>query len=548
MLHKIKKIKTLILTHKIISGIITVIVLVCVFFLFKGSGNDVTRYVTENVLKRNITTYVSETGQVEASNSINIEARASGIITYIGVKEGQEVKKGTLIASVDSRDEKVALENAQISLEQLVSPDSLSVLKSKNSLKISYDGGWNTTASFITDMTSTEEGLNNLFGVDGYFSYRNTSRLSSIGRDKISSAETSYYKAKKSLEDTVKTYKTLTRSSSNEDILNLIKKSYDTSKLFANAVKDSQSAFNYMTNYLEDENGTSAISTRANITSWVSDTNNYVNSLLSGINTIDENTQSLDETINPADELEIKSAKLSLQTKQNAYNDCFIYAPFDGIISSLTAKVGESSGSTVGTIITKQKVATISLNEVDIASIKLGQKAALTFDAIEGLKIEGEVVEIDSVGTVTSGVVTYDVKIAFEKDDDRVKPGMSVNASITTNEKIEVLTVSSNAIKTKNGKSYVEIFDTPIENGGKADGVVSALKPIRKEITLGISDDSITEIISGLKENDQIVTKTTTEKSSNSTSSSTNSSSKKSSSMNGIEGMGGGPAMGGMMR
>jgi HlyD family secretion protein len=101
-------------------------------------------------------------------------------------------------------------------------------------------------------------------------------------------------------------------------------------------------------------------------------------------------------------------------------------APFDGILATFTAKVGESSGSSVGTLITEQKVAVISFNEVDAASIKIGQKAKLTLMAITGLTIPGTVVEIDSVGTVSSGVVTYDVKIAFDKDDERVKAGMSV--------------------------------------------------------------------------------------------------------------------------
>ena len=143
-----------------------------------------------------------------------------------------------------------------------------------------------------------------------------------------------------------------------------------------------------------------------------------------------------------------------------------------------------------------------------MASVTVGQNVELTFDAINGLKLSGKVISIDSVGTVSSGVVNYGVKIIFNEDDERVKPGMSVNATITTNEKKNILTVSSNAIKTRNGKSYVETFENPVLNIDNENGILAGSKIVRKEVTVGISDDTITEIISGLKEGDQIITKT----------------------------------------
>jgi hypothetical protein len=55
----------------------------------------------------------------------------------------------------------------------------------------------------------------------------------------------------------------------------------------------------------------------------------------------------------------------------------------------------------------------------------LGQKATLAFDAIDDVIVEATVSEIDVLGTVAQGVVTYTVKIAFDSDDDRIKPGMT---------------------------------------------------------------------------------------------------------------------------
>src|SRR6185503_5946600 len=107
-----------------------------------------------------------------------------------------------------------------------------------------------------------------------------------------------------------------------------------------------------------------------------------------------------------------------------------VRAPFSGTIAKLSVDKGDqaSSGTTVATIISKNQIADLSLNEVDAAKVTVGQKATLTFDAVEDLSIAGAVASVDTLGTVSQGVVSYVVKIQFTTQDERVKPGMSVNA------------------------------------------------------------------------------------------------------------------------
>lgn len=540
-MNKVKKIKNLVLRHKVISIILAVVLLSVVFLLFFNRDKSEAKYVLENAELKNITTYVTETGQVEAEDSITIQAKSSGTITRVAVKEGQRVEKGTLIAEVDSREAKRALEIAKLDYQKTVSPDSLSVLKSENGLNVSYDNGWNNVSSFVSDTTLLQENISEVFDKDGYLGPEKNLKLNSSGRQKVETAENSFYKAKRSFDDFVKVYKNLSRNSSREEIEKTIDDAHQIAILYANATKDLQTAVNYVSLYLEDST-TLSKTTKDDVSSWVEETNNSVNSLLSSKNEIKENKESLNETINPADEIDIKSALLTLENKQQSYQDCFIYAPIDGIVSSITAKIGESSGSSVGTIITTSKVAVISLNEVDVASIKEGQEVTLTFDALEDLTLPGKVIEIDSVGEVNSGVVTYGVKIVFSKDDARVKPGMSVNASIITNEKKNILTVSNNAVKTKNGKSYVEAFEIPVTLKDKSEAVLATSKIIRKEVVTGITDDTLIEIVSGLNNGDQIISKTVM---SSSTQSTTSQNSKTQGSNNNKNVMGGVPPMGG---
>jgi len=232
----------------------------------------------------------------------------------------------------------------------------------------------------------------------------------------------------------------------------------NTAKVISNAVKLTQASFDYTYNYLDQSGTSTVISNQTDLNSWTSSSNSYVNSILSSLNTNEETKQSLKETLLGADELDIRGAELNVEAKQNALNDCFIRAPFNGIIATLTAKVGQNASGSIGTLIAKQKIVKIALNEVDIAKIKLGQKADLTFDAIDGLSITGFVDGIDSVGTVSSGVVTYNVTIVLDTDDARVKPGMSVSANIITDKREGVLIVPSSAIKNNKGASFVDVL------------------------------------------------------------------------------------------
>jgi HlyD family secretion protein len=235
---------------------------------------------------------------------------------------------------------------------------------------------------------------------------------------------------------------------------------------------------------------------------------------------ITENTQSLAKLKAGADPLDIQSAQLTITQRENALLDTqnnladyYIRAPFAGTIAKInvTKTDSVSGGTAVATLITKQQLAEISLNEVDAAKIKIGQKVTLTFDAIDGLSIAGKVAEIDTVGTVTQGVVTYAVKISFDAQDDRVKPGMSVNAAIITNVKTDVLTVPNSAVKSQGNISYVEMFTLPLvqTTGSQNQGIPSATAPRQQQVQIGISNDTSTEIVSGLNEGDQVVTRTT---------------------------------------
>jgi len=521
----VQNIKSFIVSHKIWSAIILVVVIALGYYAFGNKSTVVSKYTLTTVTKGTVISSVSGSGQVEASSTIDLQAKNAGNIVSVSKKVGDYVEKGTVIASVDSRDARIALRNAQISLSKLTqSPDKLSLLQKQNSsndakdsLVKSYDSGWSTASSSMDQMSSILDSLSTLYS-SGYLRSQNVSQaqMSQSAQDKIALAQKEYYEAKTDYENTNSLYKTLSRTSNNSDIDNLISHTYTTAQKIALAVKDTQSSFSNVSNAFGDQTSSSTITVANNIITLNTNINNYLANILSAKNNIKssqnsvvESTQSLTDLVSgtSSTSLDIESAKLNLESKQNTYDDCFIKAPISGVIATLTAQVGQSSGSSIGTLITKQKLASVSFNEVDVAKIKVGQKSTLTFDAISGLSIAGEVASVDPVGTVSSGVVNYNVKISFATQDDRIKPGMTANAVIVTNLKQDVLTLPSSAVKTKNNLSYVEEISNPIESTITGQ-FTSATSSKQVSVTIGLVGSSSTEIVSGLTEGDKVVLKT----------------------------------------
>jgi HlyD family secretion protein len=513
----INKIKLYIVKHKIISAIIFLAIILIGYFvhgkLTSTSGD--TRYITAAVAKGTIIASVSGTGQVSDVNQIDLKPKISGDVVYVGVKNGDKVNTGTLILGLDAKDAEKAVRDAQTNLDSAnLALKKIQIQNSDENINAglvkAYDDGFNAVVDTFHDLNSTLAGIDTMLAANNLSD--NAARDDSIlAQNYRRSAQTDYYSAKTAFDQNSIDYKNLNNSSPKSDIENIIKKTYDTTKLLGSALKSTSDFVDFMA---KESNNSSAFSSYQTTLATYTNTNNtHLAALLSAETNINNNKDSSENS-----SLDIQSAQLSVTQKENALQDAkdnlsdyFVRAPFAGTITNFNIKKSDSvSPSTaVGTLITTQQLALISLNEVDVAKIKIGQKATLTFDAVPGLTISGAVSEIDSIGTVAQGVVTYDVKINFDTQDERVKPSMSVSAAIITDIKQDVLTVPNSAIKSTNGQSYVESFGGPLPP--PTDGLlgsISKVAPNKIPVEVGLSNDSETEITSGINEGDEIVTRT----------------------------------------
>jgi len=532
-------------------------------------GEDgVVRYASAQVQKGTLIVSISGSGQVSASNQLDVKPKASGEITAMYVKAGQEVGAGAILAAVDSadaqravRDAETALETAKLELDKALEPlDELTLLQAENSLTQAknskqksedniikaYEDGFNTVSDAFLELPGVMTGLDDVFFDEGDFEryqwnidwYLNQVSLENRDkgtryRDDVTAA---YNKARTAYTKTFDDYKAASRTSDKQTIDTLITEAYDTTKLIAEAVKVSNNYIDFVQDDMEkyDRNIPSLLAThQSNIDSYTGTTNSHLLSLLSiqtslkdsrdaivdADTTIKERELSLAKTKEGPDDLDIRAKKITIQqredaliTAKQALADHYVRAPFAGVIAKVSAKKGDSAsaGTAVATLITKQKIAEVSLNEVDVAQIKVGQKATLTFDAIPDLTISGQVAEVDAVGTVSQGVVIYNIKIGFDTQDERVKTAMSASAAIVTEAKPDVLLVPNSAVKSQGGVSYVEVPDEPDRSVATANvsGAVFQNPTRQQQIEVGTANDEFTEILSGLNEGDLVVTRT----------------------------------------
>lgn len=566
--------------HKFIATGIALVVLGGGYWVYTKatSTEGQVLYTLGTASKATIISSVSASGQVSASNQLDITADVGGDLTYVGIKPGQKVGAGAVIARVDAgdaqralRDAEANLESAQLALEKLKKPASgLTLTQAQNALAAAQES--KTTAdenlaksylnangdivSVFLDAPDMIVSLENILtGKSANQSQWNmdyyVNAMQLYSNNAQSYRDDSYQKftaAKAAYNSAYANYQKLGTTPSSAQTEAIISQTKTMLDALAAAIKSTDAFIRLYKTTIEGQQGTVNAAATAAITT-LGDLNTKTSTHVSAISTdasaltsgaqsvasaqrsIIEKQQSLADVQDGADALDIRTAELTVQQRENAVNDALatladysIRAPFGGTIATVAAKAGAriGSGGAVATIVTDRKIAELSLNEVDATKVAFGDKATLTFDAIEDLTLTGSVDEIDTVGTVTQGVVSYVVKISFDSQDARIKPGMTVNAAIMTDVKTDVLSVPSSAVKTQNGASYVLAFEPALDTADGAQGIASKVEPIRIPVETGITDDTTVEILSGLTEGQQVVVRSTTASAAASTAQTTN--------------------------
>ncbi|MDQ5882978.1 MAG: Efflux transporter periplasmic adaptor subunit [Patescibacteria group bacterium] len=522
-------------TKKIAVAILIVALVVTGFIVSRvwKNKNNQTKYLIGRVTKGNITVTVSGSGKVTAVNQVDLKFKASGTLTYLGVHNGQKVTAGTLLAKLDTTDAERAVKTAQLNLENA----QLALTQAQNSTQIDENSLKSQALANMTSAVTLTKNIissfNDIFFTDisdykvdaknllEYYSHIVTF-YARADADYATVINSDFNLLKQQQNENAAALSKLNQNSSLNDIQTVLDQIITTTTL----VKDTTHlGYQLLVRYesiLSDYNLTPVISPRnistdkTTVAAYVSNIDSLLTTLLANQKTIKNFKDNQNNS-----PYSLRSAQIAVEQQQNALvqakdklKDYYLYAPFDGELSQIKVSVGDdiSSGTTIGVLVTDEKIAEITLNEIDLAKVQIGDTATLTFDALPDLTVSGKVIEIDPVGVESQGVVSYTVKLSLDTTDNRLKPGMTVDAEIMVASKQDVLLVPNSALKSQNGSSYVELVASQeVANLSNLKSPITLTKaPSRQPVQIGLADDNNTEIVSGLKEGDYVVIRTVT--------------------------------------
>ncbi|MCS7059776.1 MAG: efflux RND transporter periplasmic adaptor subunit [Anaerolineae bacterium] len=193
---------------------------------------------------------------------------------------------------------------------------------------------------------------------------------------------------------------------------------------------------------------------------------------------------------------ERKRARLAVEQAQRRLDKALLVAPADGVVGAVGVEVGEMVGTqpVITLLDTTLLHIDVKVDEIDVAKVKAGQTVRITLDALPDVELVGRVDRIASTSTVQNGIVSYAVRIVLDPTEAPLRVGMTANASIIVDRRDGVLLAPNWAVRRDraSGKTFVTVLGTDNQ-------------PQEVEVQVGLRGETQTEIVAGLSEGQTIV-------------------------------------------
>jgi HlyD family secretion protein len=497
---------------RIIIFLLLAAILISVFIFGSSRKEKVFNFV--EVKKGDIIQEVSVTGKVKPAEKVNLSFNRPGKITELKLEVGDEVKKGQVLAFIDNKNALDILKNAQKELEGAkLTLEKLELQKNQlergDDVKKYYKDGITLLDSFYQKSSSYLSDIRNLFfnndislsqmNIDYYYDYFNSVKTDRNGLI----AQNMFLEAKNAYEEAFDSYQKYKETGESNEF-EVIKKGRDAIAKILDLVKFGKDPIQKIIDRLKlnllvhdkEEIINNHFDKISSINSFF---NEYLNQIIIVINNINKYFDSLDQK-----EKEIELQKVIISQKNEALSkaekdleDYYIKAPFDGVVAEKNFKEGEmvSAAITVISVVSKNDFEIeADIPEVDIAKVKIGDVAKVTFDAYgSNVEFEAKVVKIENIERLIEGIPTYKTTFYLTNSDDRVKSGFTANLDIITNKREGVIVIPYRAVILKNGESFVNILDAN-----------KKLKEVSVKLGLKGRDGNV-EVLEGLSEGDKVI-------------------------------------------
>ncbi len=464
-----------------------------------------TEYVEASLERRDITNTYSASGTISAANTYTVKSLVKGTVLTADFEVGDTIEKGDVLYTIDSSDVASNVEKAQLALDQAqrsyddasdaqyirsVIGGTVASIKVKTGdyvaagqeiATVRDDSTLLLTLEFpAADASTFAAGQSAQVILDSTFETLSGTVQSVAGTDTLSSGNLLV----RTVTIAVKNTGSLTTAQAASATINGV-----------SALASARFTYQHEQTVTATASGTVAalcVKEGASISA------NTAIVQLSGTELSKQVQSAADSLLN---------AQLSMQDTEKQMENYTITSPISGTVIQKNVKAGD----TVGTDSTSSESMciiydlsylemTLNVDELEILSIKEGQTATITADAISDRTFTGVVTSVSSAGTTTGGTTTYPVTIRIDDTGDLL-PGMNATAEIVVNSAENALTIPNGAVVRGN---YVLVTqDSP--SAANADQSMTAPDGyVYVKITTGTSDNDYIEVTSGLQEGDTI--------------------------------------------
>jgi len=489
-------------------------------------------YDTVKVERGTLIQSVDATGQIESAQDLSLKFEIPGILSTLNVKEGDKVRAGQLLGNLRLTELNASVAQAQANLNKQLAgstPEYISQLKSnldkaKNDLMQAQGNGNGPENSKLvqnvyddlvislqsvqivlsTSLTSADNilGVNNTLANDSFESY-----LSILDTNSLNVAKSKYLFAKESKNKFDLIANSINKFSSHTDIDQAVLKgeeamlSMKDCLFYVSSALDNTPPVGTLTQASLDTMKTNIQTTRTALSTKYASIIDQTHSIVTARNSyssyqtlVNKAEAALKDAENPPREVDIASYRAALAQAVANRDKAVIKAPINGVITQVNKKVGETvnASDVAFKLLSPHYEIKVDVSETDISKLKLADSVVITLDAFgDDIKFSGKVFNIDPGSTVIQDVVYYKVKISLDDSDQPVKPGMTANVVIKTDQKNNALIIPSRSVRT---------------DGGKFVNVLINNQEQKREIKLGIKgNDGKVEVLEGLNEGDLVI-------------------------------------------
>jgi len=464
-------------------------------FYFWGDDSSTPQYMTARIERGNLRNTVTATGTLQAVTTVQVGSQASGTISTLYADFNSVVKKGQVVAQLDPAVAKAQVEQARANLENA----KASLAQARAAVVNSRAGVSDAQAKNLAAKSTVQ---NNQAGVSG--------------------AEANVAVLKVQQDDAFSLLK------QQESLLKagvIAQRDYDVA---LTAYKTAEAKYNQAVAQLNQAKLTEQSASSAGLAQTQA-----------GVEQSQAQVQQAQAQVQQAT-AQVQQSQAALNLAQVNLSHTTIASPIDGIVVSRDVNVGQTvaaslSAPTLFTIandLTQMQVIA-NIDQADIGLVEQAKSVKFSVDAFPGKDFDGKIAEMRLNPVNVQNVVTYNVVINVDNPEQKLKPGMTANLTITIDERNNVLKVPNSALRFTPQDATGQRSGAGGNSGGQgaAQGgggenrfappsapvlpgqvrVVWVLsqdgKPERRRITVGLSDGSSTEVVDGdLKEGDMVIT------------------------------------------